>query len=812
MDAYAHREAVGRRFSSRIAAGDAVFLAGSAGIPELPCTVTNGERRLLGGVNRFMLMQVMADREWVDPRFFTLDQVQRAGWTLAPDAKRINLQFLKSTGNDGLPLEMPQSEWFGVFNAGEIVGVPAIDAVVRSPLGDLEGAAGLAGFAVGEDGLRAATDRWLSSLQGVRAVDDPLGAALRVQLASSLLEVQAGLPGTDGGNARFAADWAQGINADPLSFFQAVKDAEGLAATVMAQAKAVGVERAATEELARVREAAVAVTAKVEGNLEVGMMRNPGATARVEAMFAEREAVLAVLFEDKDRVYALGGVYYGPQKLWFVPKGKDVDAFKEWNPRVHSLGMVATDNMLIDDFMQEMSRMGLSIPRGKTFEDDGQWHNITVDAMKKKGNLSGSYMFSLNGGRDGGAIGYLSNKYTGERSTWTYEGELLTPEQRAKMRAAAMERAAQADRELAAKHEIAAGHAAEIVAVGLPANEHGYVVKKGISSEGLLQVSGSVLLKYQEFYGESGKSAIRPNQNYLIVPMSNAAGELRAIQAISPDGSVKSFMRGAQKKGTMCVLGAESFDAIAKMGVAAVAYNEGVATGASFRAASGMPVVVCFDAGNLETVVAETSARLPAEITRVLGVDDDQYHVERALGFLSENLGMSPHAPSEARILVSRGGNELRQIAIGEAIADGQWHQVARGGYSMTLNRDEGSEAVRSIAVDILPTDTAKKLSAIFVNRGIEAGRTAMRSIEADGKRLPDLADVQVVMAIPKFKSLAGRPSDWNDLVKAEGVEAARAVLRTIPGCEVTLAQEVPEKVVERVLQRESRQVAGLSR
>lgn len=809
MDAYAHREAVGRRFGSRIAAGDAVFLAGAGGIPELPCTVTDGERRPLGGVNRFMLMQVMADREWTDPRFFTLDQIQRAGWKVAPDAKKINLQFLKSTGSDGLPLVAPQSEWFGVFNAGEIVGVPAIDAVARSPVVDLEVAAGLAGFAVGEGGLRSAVDLWLSSLQGARVVDDPLGAALRSELASSLLEVQAGLSGADGSNAQFAASWAQGINADPLSFFQAVKDAERLAAVVMVQVKAVGVERAATEELARVREAAAAEAAKVQDKAGDGMARKPGATARMEAMFAERAAVLAVPWSEKERASKLGAVYYPPQQLWFVPKGGDVNAFKEWNPRVHSLGAVATEKVLLDSFMDAMSSLGLDV--SGPIEADGKWHNVAVDTKTKTKNRSGSYILSLTGGRDGGAAGTILNKHTGESLPWKYEGALLTPEQRAKMRAEVLAREAQAERDLQVSYNRAAIHAGEIMAVSTPADGHGYVVKKGISAEGLRQVPGSVLLKYQEFYGESGKSAIRAKDNYLIIPMSNAAGELRAVQAISKDGVIKSYMKGAQMKGTMCILGASSFDALGKMGVSAVGYVEGLATGASLREASGMPVVVCWNAGNLGTVVAETSAKLPNEVTRVLGVDDDQYHVERALGFLSEQLGMSSYAPGGESIVVARGAAGLRSLSIGEAIADGQWHQSARGGYSVTFNRDEGSEAVRSVVVDVLPTG-GRKIGATFLNRGLEVGQAAMRSIEADGKRFPELVGVQVVMAIPEFKSLAGRPTDWNDLVKAEGVEAARAVLRAVPGCQVALVPEVPEKVVERVLQRESRQVAGISR
>lgn len=808
MDAYAHRVAIGRRFGARIAAGDAVFLRGADAIAGLPCTVTDGESRQLGGMNRFMLMQVMQDQAWADPRFFTVAQVEREGWVLAPGAKKVGLQFFVSTGSDGLPLAAPESKRFHVFNASEIAGVPAFGGVARSPVADLETAAAAAGFAVGAGGLRAATGAWLSSFLGARAELAPAGAALRVELAEALLEVQAGLPrdGAQGGG--FAKEWASGIDADPMSFFAAVKDAEVLAAEVMAQVKVVSVERISVEELASTRallDGAAALEKSGVGMANAGFVRKAGATAKVEAMFAERAAVLAVRFEDRDRVKKLGAAWYAPQSLWFVPKGVDIAPFKEWNPRTQSLGVVATESVLIGDFTDAMVSLGLDT--SKAIKADGKWHNVSVDSKTNNKNKSGSYILTLDGGKDGGAFGTILNKHTGETLPWKYEGALLTPEQRVKMRAEVLAREAMAEREAAVVRDVAAVHAGEIWDVGVPADGHAYVMRKGISADGLRQVPGSVLLRYPEFIGESGKSAIRARDHYLIVPMSNAAGELRAVQAISPDGAVKSFMRGGEKKGMMCVLGADSFAALGRGGAAAVGYVEGVATGASFRTGSEMPVVVCFDASNLEAVVATTSALLPADVVRVLAVDDDQFHVERALGFLSEKLGMNPHAPGGERIAVAKGAAGLRSMSIGEAVADGQWHQGARGSYCVTLHRDTGSEAVRSAVVEILPTGVGRKVSATFANRGVEAGRAAMGSIALDGAASPALAGVRAVMVMPEFKSLVGRPTDFNDLAKAEGVEAVRAVL---VGAGLVVAR-VPLMSIEAAVHGE-RRAAGVSR
>lgn len=799
MDALSHRVAISRRFGVRIAAGDAVFMGGA--VAGIPYTVSDGERRPLSGMNRLMLMQVMKDRAWTDPRFFTLDQVRQSGWEVALDAQRIGLQFLVSTDKDGLPLETPESKLFHVFNASEVKGVPESEPVPVLPVADVETTVQLAGIGASGGGLREGVQALLEALQDPHEGADAAAAALRVELATTLLEAQSGP--LAGGRKPRAAEWVSAIEADPLSLFQAVKDAESLAAEMISLVKAVGIERQALEDLAQKRDASLGSAQEKSG---VGMARKAGASARIEAMFAERAAVLAVPYAERGRANALGAEWYGPQSLWFVPKGVDVALFKEWNPRTHALGGVATEKVLIDSFIEAMQSIGLDTT-GEVLAD-GKWHNVAVDSKSKRKNLSGSYILSLDGARDGGPIGTINNKHTGEQLTWRYEGGLLTPEQRARFRAEALAREAIAAREIARAQEVAAQHAAEIWAVGQAAEGHGYVTKKGISADAFRQVRGSVLLQYAEFKSESGASAIRPNEQYLIVPMADCAGVLRAVQAISSDGTIKAFMRGAQKKGTMLVLGADSFDQLCQSAVASVAFVEGCATGASFHAASAMPVTVCFDAGNLETVVQETTSKLRDNVTRILAVDNDQFYVERAIGLLSEKLGVNPHAPGGESVKVLAGAAALRSVAIGGAVADGQWHQTARGSYSMTLNREAGSEAVNSVVVEVVPNGS-RKISATFGNRGIEAGKVAMQSIVAVGASSAaagkPAAPAKAVIVAPEFVSVVGRPTDWNDLAKAEGSGAILALLRGRVELPIAVRHE-PARVGE------NRRVASLAR
>lgn len=110
----------------------------------------------------------------------------------------------------------------------------------------------------------------------------------------------------------------------------------------------------------------------------------------------------------------------------------------------------------------------------------------------------------------------------------------------------------------------------------------------------------------------------------LLVPMvrPDLAPEhaLRGLQSISPDGT-KRFTKGMDKVGTCCRLGA-----LHEVG-APLLLCEGWATGGSIRAAlrhlgRPLPVIVCFDAGNLREV-SHLMAHLHPSSPQVLCADDD---------------------------------------------------------------------------------------------------------------------------------------------------------------------------------------------
>jgi putative DNA primase/helicase len=132
--------------------------------------------------------------------------------------------------------------------------------------------------------------------------------------------------------------------------------------------------------------------------------------------------------------------------------------------------------------------------------------------------------------------------------------------------------AEQARREAA---ETAARQARWIWQNGTPCNDndrHPYLVRKGINGDGLRT-------------GRDGR---------LLVPMyRDLGGDLVGLQFIDRDG-VKRFLTGTEKRGAFCII----------PGTGPRIFAEGYATAETVAQATGRPVVVTFDAGNLETVAA----------------------------------------------------------------------------------------------------------------------------------------------------------------------------------------------------------------
>lgn len=111
---------------------------------------------------------------------------------------------------------------------------------------------------------------------------------------------------------------------------------------------------------------------------------------------------------------------------------------------------------------------------------------------------------------------------------------------------------------------------------------------------------------------------VRFCKGQLVVPMFNK-GELVSLQWIKPDGQ-KTFMTGTPKKGSYFLIGKITEQ------TNIVALVEGYATGASVHMATGWPVFVAFDAGNLEPVAVQIRQKFE-HIKIIICADKDDSRV-----------------------------------------------------------------------------------------------------------------------------------------------------------------------------------------
>lgn len=150
-------------------------------------------------------------------------------------------------------------------------------------------------------------------------------------------------------------------------------------------------------------------------------------------------------------------------------------------------------------------------------------------------------------------------------------------------------------------YERVKGTAQRIWAQSVPATpEHPYLISKGITDPAVIagirqnEYRGSLNLQIPVFYDN----------------------QLHNLQSIDPSGD-KRFLKDGRKDGGYMVVGDAS-----KI-TNGVVIAEGFATAASIHQATGQPVIVAFDAGNM-VKVSETLARnLPSDTKVTIAVDND---------------------------------------------------------------------------------------------------------------------------------------------------------------------------------------------
>ncbi len=228
----------------------------------------------------------------------------------------------------------------------------------------------------------------------------------------------------------------------------------------------------------------------------------------------------------------------------------------------------------------------------------------------------------------------------------------------------------------------------------------------------------------------------------LVVPLRDMAENLHGLQYISEDGS-KVFGTGTSKEGHFHLIGnvAEG---------SPVLFAEGYATAASVHMATGWPVVVCFDAGNLMPVVAAWR-KVYEEHEFIICADDDKHLVTR----LCERL-----------------------LKFGVAVENSEFSRKAGGVRDMAWELPDGRKVQLKAAFkkdrnDVYFIEGSITCDGVSHLLRLEnAGRSkAMQVAKKHGARV----------ILPVFSSRFHSLTDFNDLHVEEGLEVVRAQLTAPP-------------------------------
>lgn len=218
----------------------------------------------------------------------------------------------------------------------------------------------------------------------------------------------------------------------------------------------------------------------------------------------------------------------------------------------------------------------------------------------------------------------------------------------------------------------------------------------------------------------------------LLVPLRCVKGALHGLQYISPEGE-KIFGTGTAKEGHSHLIGSLA------AGVEVLAFAEGYATAATVHMATGWAVVVCFDAGNLWSVV-QAYRQLYPELQFVIAADDDRHLLKRLSDRLARHGILCP--PEELQQSMDR---EWR-------VPDGPDVLLLAGwkGDGIGVMRIEGTLRVGDVEHQL-----------VIENAGQAKAHAAARKFKAR-------------VITPAFIPTAQPGTDWNDLHCSAGLEAVK--------------------------------------
>ena len=240
-------------------------------------------------------------------------------------------------------------------------------------------------------------------------------------------------------------------------------------------------------------------------------------------------------------------------------------------------------NDLVHQFQQAIVQSGLTPP--SEIIGDGKLKRFSTNGSQS--NRNGWYVLHLDGipsGVFGDWSSDLKNYWKADIGRDYSDEDIKRHRERMDIAKASFEQ------ERIKAQKIAQEKANAIWDKAIPAIEHKYLANKQIKPHG-----------------------IRQDEEVLLVPLFEDES-IVSLQFIHDNG-LKQYIRDGKKKGCYYPFG--TFE-----GAKAICLCEGFATGASIHEATGYPVVVAFDAGNLEPVGKNIRSKYPS-LPIVVCADDD---------------------------------------------------------------------------------------------------------------------------------------------------------------------------------------------
>lgn len=275
----------------------------------------------------------------------------------------------------------------------------------------------------------------------------------------------------------------------------------------------------------------------------------------------------------------------------------------------------------------------------------------------------------------------------------------------------ASERAARQQEEQArqqAAHDHAATDAAARWAQASDTGNSPYLTRKGVQSYGVRFAA----------------------DGWLLVPVRDASGALLNLQRIAPDkptdgGPDKLFLKGGPKRGLWHWCGDPA-------GAAVLLVAEGYATAASVHQATGRPVAVAFDAGNLAHVAKALHQAHPSALIVVCGDDDRDTEArtghntgrDKATAAARAVHGVAvfpeglPEGGSDFNDLHQAAGIEAVRLIVDSAIDSHEPHQNAPQGTKTTTAGKRNQSASGGRTEPQNAADSGKVFDRFFVVDG----------------------------------------------------------------------------------------------